>query len=940
MLPRAFSWKTVLPLVAVWQLVASFLFFNFYTPPREIPMRDATIMPPLASMRAWERRPEGAPPPLGGDERSSPNEVLSSLRRRELDRMHGTLGNAGGGANRGDALRMQPGAGVGVGGGLRDSYFGAAEGARGRQGEWTPPPYGGLRNAAAGDSPAAGPGAGGSLADAASNGDLLGAAGRPTNSDIGGYRMGAKGGLADRGLMDGQAGLGAYDRESPGGPGFGRGQAGASLGGKPPLMGTPGGWDRKPYGMAGDGLDVGTLASPGFVLGEMGGMGGGVDGYAALVPGGNAGWNGDRSAAAMMQPPFPPLLLRYPTTGDPVEDRNNKLMRAFDLFIKERDTGTCIPFYTIIVTVFNQDKFVDETLESVARQTYPHWELILVDDGSSDDTWRHAQDFLMRANVTQAVRAVRKRNGGLADARNLGMMLARGSWLLMLEGDDLLASGYLQSAADLIMEDCALDIVAGCMRTFGAVESDWCFPEGFSLTGAAYGAKFHGSVVYSRRLAEQVGGYNPALPWGLEDWNFWLFALARYPKVGFVPDVAFLHRTHAGGTLRSVMAERYAPLSAALVRTNHERLFEAGQLVRDLDTISHMAGATLERLEKTIMVMPKLPAPYFWRAQTYLRQGEYQKALADLQIMLTLGRPQQQWTLYYSLARAHEKLGNWKEALDALNIALRISPNDAVLRAKYALEQERLNPAALAMPGHVHVAPPYWSSAAAWQEMERGTLTGQLAHLERLQQSLEQVTTGRSAMLTLLRFASTRPPCREQTVGGFQVVSCRPRPGTRSQGCATMRALGSSEQAGAMQNVALNQKTPHPVVIKAWSRAEGVSGAPDKDYSLYLDIAFVDGTFLWAQGVSFDTGTHDWQERVAYVDADKPILSIDVYCMFRYHEGAVWFDDVLVAELALAICVCPAGEIYSPSSDKDCQPCVEGDLCIMGEHFVKEIVST
>ena len=69
------------------------------------------------------------------------------------------------------------------------------------------------------------------------------------------------------------------------------------------------------------------------------------------------------------------------------------------------------------------------------------------------------------------------------------------------------------------------------MHNFDATENDYCFPQGFSILGVAHWNKFHASVVVDAALARQVGGYDPSLPWGLEDWNFWLHAAKFNPKV-------------------------------------------------------------------------------------------------------------------------------------------------------------------------------------------------------------------------------------------------------------------------------------------------------------------------------------------------------------------------------------------------------------------------
>jgi hypothetical protein len=83
--------------------------------------------------------------------------------------------------------------------------------------------------------------------------------------------------------------------------------------------------------------------------------------------------------------------------------------------------------------------------------------------------------------------------------------------------------------------------------------------------------------------------------------------------------------------------------------------------------------------------------------------------------------------------------------------------------------------------------------------------------------------------------------------------------------------------------------------------------------------------------VPFDKGTHGWQQRSAYLHRDKPIASLDVYCMFRNHEGRVWFDDVVVAPASKATCQCRGDELYDPAPGKECSPCPSGQRCMLGD---------
>ena len=96
---------------------------------------------------------------------------------------------------------------------------------------------------------------------------------------------------------------------------------------------------------------------------------------------------------------------------------------------------------------------------------------------------------------------------------------------------------------------------------------------------------------------------------------------------------------------------------------------------------------------------------------------------------------------------------------------------------------------------------------------------------------------------------------------------------------------------GASLTVTLGQTEPMPIVVTGWSKAEDVEGSLDGDYSVYVELQYIDGTWLWEQTSDFEPGTHDWQERHLLIVPAKPVRQITVYAMFRNHSGTVWFDD-------------------------------------------------
>ena len=106
----------------------------------------------------------------------------------------------------------------------------------------------------------------------------------------------------------------------------------------------------------------------------------------------------------------------------------------------------------------------------------------------------------------------------------------------------------------------------------------------------------------------------------------------------------------------------------------------------------------------------------------------------------------------------------------------------------------------------------------------------------------------------------------------------------------------------AYQEVWLNQEKPEAVVVSGWSRAEKVSGSQDGGYAIYVDIVYKDGTVKWGYNIPFEIGTHGWQFRAGVIDPDMPIVALQLYCMFRGHTGAVWFDSLSVTLLTNGLC--------------------------------------
>ena len=91
------------------------------------------------------------------------------------------------------------------------------------------------------------------------------------------------------------------------------------------------------------------------------------------------------------------------------------------------------PLISVIIPVYNVERYLDECIKSIVNQTYENLEIILVDDGSPDNCPRMCDDW---AKKDERIRVIHKENGGLASARNAGMNICTGEYISFVDSDD------------------------------------------------------------------------------------------------------------------------------------------------------------------------------------------------------------------------------------------------------------------------------------------------------------------------------------------------------------------------------------------------------------------------------------------------------------------------------------------------------------------------
>ncbi len=180
------------------------------------------------------------------------------------------------------------------------------------------------------------------------------------------------------------------------------------------------------------------------------------------------------------------------------------------------------PLVSVIVPCYKQAHFLNEALQSVLDQSYENWECIIVNDGSPDHTEEVAKQW---CNKDKRFVYKYKLNGGLSSARNAGIAICNGDFVLPLDSDDVLHKSYLQKLVPILNGNSKLGVVSCFTYFFRGTISNISYvlkPKGHNYKDLLYGNQLVATSLYRKSSWEMVGGYDEAMKTGFEDWEFWI----------------------------------------------------------------------------------------------------------------------------------------------------------------------------------------------------------------------------------------------------------------------------------------------------------------------------------------------------------------------------------------------------------------------------------
>lgn len=192
------------------------------------------------------------------------------------------------------------------------------------------------------------------------------------------------------------------------------------------------------------------------------------------------------------------------------------------------------PQVSVIVPVYNQERYLEECISSIRRQTLAEWECLIINDGSSDSSGEIARRF---SEADSRIRYFEQKNRGVSSARNLGMRRASGRYLCFVDGDDFIDAAFLKHLLD------ASDRGASDLTVAGKLFCDRFPPDKIPALPTC-GIFLRREFPLKNNL-EFPEGIHPC-----EDGLFSHFVLALTEKISFCPEAVYHYRQHEPFELR------------------------------------------------------------------------------------------------------------------------------------------------------------------------------------------------------------------------------------------------------------------------------------------------------------------------------------------------------------------------------------------------------
>ena len=205
----------------------------------------------------------------------------------------------------------------------------------------------------------------------------------------------------------------------------------------------------------------------------------------------------------------------------------------------------------VIIPCYNYGVYLNEAVDSVLKSTYSPIEIIIVNDGSTDNTEEVVREIMTR---NDNVSYIYQNNQGPSVARNNGIKRTKAKYILPLDADDKISDDYIEKAVDVLENDTDVKIVYCNALFFGEKQGKWKLTK-FSTKELLVRNMIFSCALFRKEDWIKTGGYSHELLGGWEDWEFWISMLKDGGCAFQLKITGFFYRIHPGSRDKSTTKE-------------------------------------------------------------------------------------------------------------------------------------------------------------------------------------------------------------------------------------------------------------------------------------------------------------------------------------------------------------------------------------------------
>ena len=260
---------------------------------------------------------------------------------------------------------------------------------------------------------------------------------------------------------------------------------------------------------------------------------------------------------------------------------------------------------SVVIPCFNDGLYLQETIEKVKLQTFTDFEIIIVDDGSTD---QHTLDVLKNIQQQKEITVYHIPNQRMSAARNYGIERANAELIVTLDADDYFDKTFFQKALDILNNENNIAVVSCYIRNFG-LNKKLFKPRGGTIKNFLFSNQCAMCAMFRKSVWMEVGKFDEQMKLGYEDWEFFIRVTAKGYLVKIIPEILFYYRQTKKSTLKNDTIPNEKEIVSYIIQ-KHQELYkeQIAELIIKKQVLYTEARISWQNIKK--MILNRLTSKY------------------------------------------------------------------------------------------------------------------------------------------------------------------------------------------------------------------------------------------------------------------------------------------------------------------------------------------